>query len=66
MSFMFFFRLQEYEYVVNEDNYKIVQLFHKHLVHEVHEVGRCICQSKGHDCVLVQSISCTESCLWYA
>jgi hypothetical protein len=57
--------LQEYEDVVNEDYYELVQIFHKHLVHEAHEVGRCFRQSKGHDCVLVQSISCMESCLGY-
>jgi hypothetical protein len=62
---MFFFRLREYEDLINEDHYKLIQLFHKHLVHEVHEVGKCIGQSKGHNSVLVQSISCTKSYLWY-
>jgi hypothetical protein len=38
--------------VVNEDHDKLIQLFHKHFVNEVHEKGGCICQSKRHHYVL--------------
>jgi hypothetical protein len=62
---MFFFCLQEYEDIINEDYHKFVQVFHKYLVHEVHEVSRCIHQPKRHHCILIQSISCTEGCLRY-
>jgi hypothetical protein len=34
--------------------YELIQIFHEHLIHEVHEVGGCIGQSKGHNCVLVR------------
>jgi hypothetical protein len=63
---MFFFCLQEYEYIINKDYYEFVQVFLKYFVHVVHEVSRCIHQSKRHHYILIQSISCTEGCLWYA
>ena len=34
--------------VVNEDYDKLIQLFHKYLIHEVHEKGGCVCQSERH------------------
>ena len=43
---MLFFRLGEDEYVINEDDNKLVLVFHEDLVHEVHEVGRGIVQPK--------------------
>jgi hypothetical protein len=63
---MFFLCPWEYKDIVNEDQYKLIQIFHEHLIHQVQKVGGCIGQSKRHNCVLVQSISCTESYLWYA
>jgi hypothetical protein len=36
---MFFLRLGEYEDVVNEYYNKFIQIFHKHLIHEIHEIG---------------------------
>jgi hypothetical protein len=65
MNLMFFFHLCQYKDAVSEDHYELIQIFHKHLIYEGHEVGGCIGQSKGHNSVLVQSISCIESCLWY-
>jgi hypothetical protein len=62
---MFFLCPSEYKDIVNEDHYELLQILHEHLIHEVHEVGMCTGQSEGHNCVLVQSISFMESCLWY-
>ena len=36
---LFLFGLGEDEYVVDEDDDKLVQVFHEDFVHEVHEVG---------------------------
>jgi hypothetical protein len=43
---MFIFILGEYQDVVEEHYHKLVQIFHEDFVHQVHEVGRCIGQSK--------------------
>jgi hypothetical protein len=34
--------------IIDEDHYEVVELRHKHGVHEVHEVGWGICETKGH------------------
>jgi hypothetical protein len=34
--------------IIDEDHYEFVELRHKHGVHEVHEVGWGICETKGH------------------
>jgi hypothetical protein len=46
---MFFHTPRIYKNVVNEYHDKLVQLRHEDGVHEIHEVCRCIHQSKGHD-----------------
>jgi hypothetical protein len=43
---MFLFILREYEYVINEHHHKLVKILHKHFIHQIHEVGRCIGQTK--------------------
>jgi hypothetical protein len=62
---MFFLYPSEYKDIINEDHYELIQIFHEHLIHEVHEVGGCIGQSERHNYVLIQSISCTKSYLWH-
>jgi hypothetical protein len=42
--------------VVNEDYDKLIQLFHKHFVHEVHEKGGYVCQSERHHCEFILSV----------
>src|SRR3954462_12672170 len=54
---MLFLRLREDKNVINEDNNKLVQIFHEDLIHEIHEVSWGIGQSKGHDRALIQAIS---------
>src|SRR3954463_10996776 len=54
---MLFLHLREDKNVINEDNDKLVQIFHEDLIHEIHEVSWGIGQSKGHDCALIQTIS---------
>jgi hypothetical protein len=45
------------KYVVNEDYDKLVQLFHKHLIHEVHKIRGCVGESKGHHCELILPVT---------
>jgi hypothetical protein len=49
--------------VINEHHNKLIQILHKNFVHQIHELGRCIGQSKRHDCVLIESISSGECSL---
>jgi hypothetical protein len=46
MFVMFFFILGEYQDVVDENYHKLVQIFHEDFIHQVHEVGKGIGQSK--------------------
>jgi hypothetical protein len=61
LLFMIFHTLRIYKYVVNEIHDKLVQLQHEYIVHEVHEVCRCIHQPKRHDKILIKLISRRES-----
>jgi Zn ribbon nucleic-acid-binding protein len=63
--FMFFHCLRIYNNVFNEYHDKLVQLWHEDRVHEVHEVCRCIHQPKGHDKILIETISRCEGHLGY-
>jgi hypothetical protein len=49
------------EDITDKDHYDFVELRHKHGVHEVHEVGWGICETKGHYQELVESITSGES-----
>jgi hypothetical protein len=42
--------------VVNEDYDKLIQLFHKYLIHDVHEKGGCVCQFERHYCEFILSV----------
>jgi hypothetical protein len=46
---MLFFIFRIYEDVVNEDHNELVMLGHEHRIHEIHEVGRSIRETKRHD-----------------
>jgi hypothetical protein len=47
--------------IIDKDHYKFVELRHEHGVHEVHEVGRGIRETKGHYQELVKTIMSGES-----
>jgi hypothetical protein len=49
------------EDIIDEDHYEFVELCHKHGVHEEHEVGWGICETKGHYQELVETITSGES-----
>jgi hypothetical protein len=62
---MLFFILGVDQNVIYEHHYELIQILHEHFVHQVHEIGWSISQSKRHDCVLVQPIPRNERCLGY-
>jgi hypothetical protein len=62
---MFFHTLRIYQNVINEHHDELVQLQHENRVHELHEVCQCIRQSKWHDKIFVETISCREGRLGY-
>jgi hypothetical protein len=62
---MFFHTPQIYKNVINEYHDKLVQLWHEDRVHKVHEVCRCIRQSKSLDKIFKETIYCSESYLGY-
>jgi hypothetical protein len=49
------------EDTIDKDHYEFVELRHKHKVHEVHEIGWGICETKGHHQELVKIITSGES-----
>jgi hypothetical protein len=50
--------------VINKDNHKDIKLLHEDTIHQVHEIRRCIGEAKGHDGVLIETISSRESRFW--
>jgi hypothetical protein len=56
MFFMLFFALGVNQYTIDEHYDKLVQIFHKDLVYQIHKVGWGFHQSKRHHCILVQAI----------
>jgi hypothetical protein len=54
MLCMLLFALEIDQGVINEDHDKLVQLQHKHEVHQVHEMCMSIGESKQHNQILVQ------------
>jgi hypothetical protein len=60
---MLFFTLGIDQDVVNEDHDKLVQLRHKHRVHQVYEMCWSIGESKRHNQILVQPIPGREGSL---
>jgi hypothetical protein len=49
--------------VIDENHHKFIQFSHEDWVHEVHEVGRCISETEGHNKIFIQSITCGEGSL---
>jgi hypothetical protein len=58
---MFFLAFGIDEDIIDKDHYEFVELRHKHGVHEVHEVGWSIRETKGHYQELVKTITSGES-----
>jgi hypothetical protein len=63
MLIMLFLTLRKDQDVINEDYDKLIQLFHKNRVHQVHEVSRGVGQTKGHHQILIETVSSGQSSL---
>nr|GEV02386.1 ubiquitin hydrolase [Tanacetum cinerariifolium] len=57
VSFMFLLAFGVDQNVIDEDNYKLVQIRFTHLVHKVNEHSWCISQTKRHDLEFIVTIS---------
>ena len=40
--------------IIDKHNHKLIELRHEYQIHQVHEVGRSVRQSKRHDQILIQ------------
>jgi hypothetical protein len=60
MFLMLYFCLGVNQNIVDEDHNKLIQVLHKHLIHEVHEIGWGIRKSKGNHSILLESIPGAE------
>jgi hypothetical protein len=58
---MFFIVFRVDEDIIDKDHYEFVKLHHKHGVHEVHEVGWGIRETKRHHQELVKTVTSGES-----
>ena len=54
---MLFFGLGINKDVIKENYHELVEVFHENLVHEVHEIGWGIGQTKGHHGVFKQTVT---------
>jgi hypothetical protein len=60
--FFLVFRIDED--IIDKDHDKLIELRHEYGVHEVHEVGRCVSESEGHDQEFVKTITSGKSGFW--
>ena len=42
--------------IIDKHDHEIIELGHEYQIHQIHEVGRSICQSKRHDQILIQAV----------
>jgi hypothetical protein len=56
-----FLALRIDENIIDKDHDKFIELHHEHRVHEIHEVGRRISESEGHDQELLKTITSGKS-----
>ena len=61
---MFFRGFAEYQDVIQVDNDTPIQEGMEDVIHELHEGGWCICQTKWHDSKFEVAVASAEGCLW--
>jgi hypothetical protein len=64
MFLMFFVGFGIDENVVEIDKHEFVEILHENRVHETRESSWSIGETKGHDGILVKTITSSESSLW--
>ena len=57
--------LQVNQDIIDKHNHELIELGHEYQIHQVHEVGKSIRQSKRHDQILIQTIPSEESYFRY-
>jgi hypothetical protein len=62
MLLMFFFGHGVNQNVVDKYHNKLIQVFHKHLIHEIHKIGWGIRKSEGHHDILIEFIPSMKNC----
>jgi hypothetical protein len=62
---IFFLILGVDQDVINEYHNELVQLWHEHRIHQVHEMRRSIGESKRYDQIFIQPVSGGECCFRY-
>ena len=40
--------------IIDKHDHELIELRHEYRIHQIHEIGRSICQSKRHDQILIQ------------
>jgi hypothetical protein len=60
MFYVLFLGLGIDQDVVDKYHHKLVKELHEYLIYEIHEIGRGIGQTKGHDGVLEQAVASGE------
>ena len=65
MSNMIFHRSGIDEYVIQEDQYKLVQEVLQEVIHKVHKLRRGVGDPKRDNQTLVEPVASFERCLWY-
>jgi hypothetical protein len=53
MLLVLFLIFRVYKNIIDENHYEFVEVVHEHAIHQVQKESWCVCQSKGHDCVLI-------------
>src|SRR3954470_23200787 len=63
MLSMIIFTLGIDQNIINEHNYKLIQIIMKDPIHILHEYTRCISNTKRHNRILIMTIPCPKSSL---
>ena len=65
MLYMICLILRVNQDVIDKHDHELIEIGHEYQIHQIHKVGRCICQSKRHNQILVQAVPSGESCFRY-
>ena len=57
---MLLFTLGVNEDAIDEDYHEIFEEVHEYFVHHMHEEGRGIGETKGHNCIFIKTVSSGE------
>jgi hypothetical protein len=64
MSSMIFRIFRIDQNIIDKNHDEFIEFRHEDRVHKIHEIGRCIGKTKGHNQIFIESISSRENCFW--